>query len=400
MKILLLGAGDPQVQFIHYLHKYGHEVCLLTYDKDPIAKKYADKFFQISTLDVEKVVEVAETEHVDRVIAVCTDQALYTMCAVSERLGLPCYMNLEQAEICTKKDSMKCFLDKAGIRNAKYVTVSDINDLNKDMIELPIVVKPVDCNSSKGVKKVLDKGDIDLCLKNAINYSRTGKAIVEEYIKGRELTIDGFVNNGKFTLLLISEVKKMSADSGCLIAGCETLHSNDEIRERVTIMCQKIVDSLGLVKAPFIAQMIERNDELYVLEFSARTGGGEKYRVIEDASNVDVLFQTMNLVVGNEVIVEPHYSKDIFGTQFLYGKKGIIESISGFEELKERETVSSYYIYKEAGAEIKGEIKSSGDRIAGFTVRGNNRAEIDKKMKKAIESINVVDVYGKSMIVI
>ena len=89
MKALVLAGGYPQIALINELKSRGAYVCLADYYKEPVAKKYADKFYQVSTLDVDAIRDVAKKEEVDFLITACTDQALLTVARVSEDLGLP-----------------------------------------------------------------------------------------------------------------------------------------------------------------------------------------------------------------------------------------------------------------------------------------------------------------------
>ena len=399
MRILLLGAGEPQEHFIKYLHKAGHEVFLLTYDKKPIAAKYADRFFQKSTLDIEAVYQVAKEQRADRIIAVCTDQALHTMCVVSEMLGLPCYLSLEQVEKCTKKNSMKELLEKNGVKTAPYITVNSIQNFDEEKITFPVVVKPADCNSSKGVRKINNENELRNALDVALTLSRTDTAVIEKYINGRELTVDGFVKDGKFNLLLISEIKKTSVDGvDFLITGSETVSGIEpDVKREISSIFQRIVDALELSNSPFISQIIISDDGIYVVEFSARTGGGEKYRVIRDLTGVDVLDQVINILEEKSIEIEPSNNEEIYATTFLYGREGVIKQIVGFEELLEQGIISSYYIYKESGTVTLASIKSSGDRIAGFTVRGIDKNEINKKREIALSQVKIIDAQGQNM---
>ena len=84
MKALVLAGGFPQIELIKQLKVRGIETILADYNEEPVAKKYADKFYQVSTLDIDAVRKVAKDEQVDFLITVCTDQALLTVAKVSE----------------------------------------------------------------------------------------------------------------------------------------------------------------------------------------------------------------------------------------------------------------------------------------------------------------------------
>ena len=61
MKALVLAGGFPQIALIKELKSRGIETLLADWGSNPVARKYADKFYQVSTLDVEAIKSVAET---------------------------------------------------------------------------------------------------------------------------------------------------------------------------------------------------------------------------------------------------------------------------------------------------------------------------------------------------
>ena len=65
MKILVLAGGFDQIALIKELKSRGHIVYLADYFKNPIAKEYADKHFQISTLDENAILNLVILEKID-----------------------------------------------------------------------------------------------------------------------------------------------------------------------------------------------------------------------------------------------------------------------------------------------------------------------------------------------
>ena len=54
MKALVLAGGFPQIALIKELKRRNITVLLADYNEEPVAKKYADKYYQASTLDVRR----------------------------------------------------------------------------------------------------------------------------------------------------------------------------------------------------------------------------------------------------------------------------------------------------------------------------------------------------------
>ena len=211
MKILVLAGGFDQIAFINELKHRGHEVYLADYLDNPPAKNHVIKHYQISTLDEQAIYELASTEKFDLITTACTDQALLTVARVSQKLKKYFYLDEDIAECVTNKSIMKSILRKNDIATARYVVVDESEKIATcDKIEhFPIMVKPCDCNSSKGVVKVNDKKELLAALNEAFILSRTNQAVIEEYIDGIEISIDAWVENGCTKILSISKTNKI-----------------------------------------------------------------------------------------------------------------------------------------------------------------------------------------------
>jgi biotin carboxylase len=60
----------------------------------------------------------------------------------------------------------------------------------------PLVVKPCDNMGGRGCSRVDDEDALAAAVADAVRYSRTGRAIVEEYMDGPEFSVDAIVHNG------------------------------------------------------------------------------------------------------------------------------------------------------------------------------------------------------------
>ena len=87
-KAIVLGGTHDHIELLKNLKKRNFYTLLIDYNSNPPAKKYADKFFNESTLDKSVVLNIAKKESVKLVIATCVDQALLTMAYVSEKLNV------------------------------------------------------------------------------------------------------------------------------------------------------------------------------------------------------------------------------------------------------------------------------------------------------------------------
>lgn len=398
MKALVLAGGYPQIALINELKSRGITVLLADYYKEPVAKSYADKFYQVSTLDVDAITDVAKKEQVDFLITACTDQALLTVAKVSESLGLPCYIDYKTALKVTNKAYMKEVFVENGISTAKHIVMTEFDEALIKNLKYPCIIKPVDCNSSRGVKKVCNREELANAFKDAVSFSRTNTAIVEEFIEGLEITVDVQIENGKAYVLSKAYSDKIPEDDKFLIFRTRyPISETDAIHKQIEHTAQQIADAFGIKNSPMLIQMISDGEQIYVLEFSARSGGGVKHHLIKRVSGFDVIKAVVDLTLNKipHVEIVPAESKYISNI-FIYCRPGVYDRLEGFEELKQQGILSEYYLFKWKGAYMNS-ATSSGDRVAGFTVQADTLEEIQYKYNLAISKIKVLDPYGNDI---
>ena len=399
MKALVLAGGFAQIALINEIKRRGIEVVLADYYEKPVARKYADIFYQVSTLDIDGIAQVAKKENVDFLITACTDQALLTVAKVSEDLGLPCYIDYKTALNVTNKEYMKKVFVENGIPTARHITAGALNKDEIAHLRYPLIVKPVDCNSSKGVKKVQNYEELEAAFEKAVEYSRTNTAIVEEFVEGIEISVDVYVEEGKANVLAVSKSDKIaSAEKFVIFRGGYPVKEADKVKVKIEDTVQKIADAFNLKNTPMLVQLITDGERIAVLEFSARTGGGVKYILIENSSRFDVIKAVVDLTLG----IKPHYEKKepiakYFVNEFMYCKKGTFEKLLGFEELKQEGIMQDYYLFKWKGA-VFDTVENSGDRIGGFSVCADSFSELSEKHNEIVKRIKVIGVNGEDIL--
>ncbi len=396
MKILVLAGGADQIALIKELKLRGHEVVLLDYFENPPAKPYADKHIVASTLDVEAVERYAKEESVSLICTACTDQALLTVSYVSERLGLPCYIDYQTGLNVTNKSYMKKVLTDNDIPTARFSIVDKPDIEIIQGFKFPLVVKPVDCNSSKGVKKVESIEEYRQYITEAIQYSRSNTAIVEEYKEGKEISADFYIENGVAKLLSATTSLKINNRKSftILCSDYPTLNESQEIK--VTQIAQDISKAFNLDNTPLLVQMIANDNEINVIEFSARMGGGSKYKLIEVLSGVNIMSKYVDRILGGYPEVKPSKQVDYCKMVYIYCNPGIYDHMEGLEMMKEEGMIDEYFLYKTKGMEIH-KAETSGDRPSGYLCSASTADELSKKIKYVDSHIKAISNMGVDM---
>lgn len=210
---LILGAGLMQKPAILSARECGYKTFVIDADDKAVSIPYADAFKKIDLKAKEEILEYAkelkEKENLAAVFTAGTDFSA-SVSYVCEKLGFSAH-SFEAALNASIKTQMRECFEKAGVPSPKFVKVgkSDINEnllseiLNK--LSLPLVVKPVDNMGARGCRMVRSDVEFLPAIKIAVETSRTGFAIVEEYMDGPEFSIDSLIYNGTMTITGFAE---------------------------------------------------------------------------------------------------------------------------------------------------------------------------------------------------
>ena len=399
MKALVVAGGMPQITLIEELKFRGIETVLVDGAPNPLARPHADKFFQINIFDIEGVKKIARDEHVDFAITVCADQVLLVVAQVAEELGLPWYIDYATAQLVSDKALMKQIFVEKGIPTSRHVVLSALDESAIAPLRYPLIVKPVDSYSSKGVKKVRTPGELRVAFGEAQAIGRSPNVIVEEFFEGEEISVDLFVEDGRAHVLCISNSDKVrDADHFAIFRGKIPVHASDALKARIATVCQQIAEAFHLENGPMLVQILTDGTDLTVLEFCARTGGAMKWLLVQRASGVDVIQGVIDLTLGlkPDIRVCPPENRYI-ANDFIYCRPGVFDRLDGFDEQLRLGTISDYRLLRPRGWSFSGTIASSTDRVAGFTVQADTLDEFNRKHREFVRSVRVLDTGGQDI---
>ena len=399
MKALVLAGGLAQIELVKQLKARGITTVLADGNPNALARPFADSFYQVALFDAEAVKEIALKEQVDFVTTCCADQVLLIVAQVSEMLGLPCYISYETAVNVSDKKYMKRIFWENNIPTSRYFEMTELDWEKVGQLRYPLVVKPTDAYSSRGVRRANDAAALEAYFEEARQISRTGTAIVEEFCEGEEISVDVYVEEGKAHVLCISNSEKIKDDDRFVIfRGRYPANTTAEVRAQIQTVAQQIADAFELKNAPMLIQMINMGASVSVLEFCARTGGNMKYLLIKRSCGFDVIKAVIDLTTGVKPVVELTAPENKYiVNDFIYCNPGVFDHLEGFDALLEEGIISDYRLLRPKGFQVSG-VRSSSDRVAGFTVQADSLEEFNSKHRAAVERMQVIDAEGNDII--
>lgn len=302
-KIMCLGGNYYQMTAIKAAKRMGCHVISVDYCPDNPAHKYADEYYNISTVYKKGILERAKELKIDAIISYASDVSAPTAAYVAESMGLPTNP-LESVQVMTRKDSFRSFLTTHDFLVPSGQAFSDIKEAKQffSRLKKPAMIKPVDASGSKGVSKLYQPDGFDDAFKLALSYSMSKLVIVEEFIQrdGYQIAGDGFVVNGE---LVFAGFMNEHFDRLCnpLVPIGESYPSimTDLLKKKARKEIQKCLSLLnfkfGAVNLDFI---VDKTGEICILELAPRNGGNLITDAIYAASGVDLAEYTVRAALG------------------------------------------------------------------------------------------------------
>lgn len=272
-RIAVLGANEPLIPFYRQAKALGYEIIGIAVEKGAVCKPYCDRFYPISFADKDKVVDICRIEKVDGIISFSLESALPTVAYVAKTLGL--ISNSEESiKLTQSKFAQRRALEKNGIPVPKYYLIENESELGNVQCRFPVIVKPVDSGGSQGICKVESKDKLAEAYNYARTYSRTSNVIVEEFVDGREFSVEYISHQGKHYFLQITDKVTSGAPRFVEMQHHQPANIPESVWTRIQQMVEKALTALKIENSASHTEIKwNSNDELYIIETGARMGG-------------------------------------------------------------------------------------------------------------------------------
>lgn len=394
---IVLGGTNPHIQLLRKLKERGYYTVLVDYYPNPPAKPYADEHVQESTMDKEVVLEIAKLKNADLVITTNIDQANTTACYVAEKLHLPHPYSYETSLNVTDKSRMKTMMWENGISTSMYLICNSLKEIQLSDLTFPLVVKPADSNGSRGVYKCSNIQELFKYFNLSKEASKNGKVIIEGYVDGTEVSFYYFIQEGKAHYITSNQRFRFKTGTAGVIQSAGGLYPvalSKNIYEKMQINADRIAKVFNLDNTPIFIQAIATDDNIYVIEFAPRIGGGLSYRLIENENQFDIINAAIDSFLGKKAALNIFQPDQYSAVMNVYAPGIVMGHFYGIDEITSKGIAKEFYPYKMPGSEVSKDM-SSGSRVGAFFIQGKTEQDIYNKIYFINESIEVYDSFGR-----
>lgn len=278
-KIAIIGASYLQEPLVRKAKEMGlYTICFAWADGATCAE-ICDRFYDISIVEKEQILQICEQEHIDGICTIASDVAAPTVAYVANRMGL--VGNDYKAALCANnKFLMREAFTRSGVDCPQYMMVTPDTWNTPAVLEslrllaYPLIVKPSDRSGSLGVTKVERPDDLGPAIEKALSVSFKHEAMIEEYIEGREISVEFISYQGRHYPLQITDKVTTEAPHFVELEHHQPADLPAEKFAEIYAITARALDALGLTNgASHSEYKITSEDRVVVMEIGGRMGG-------------------------------------------------------------------------------------------------------------------------------
>ena len=277
-RLAIIGAAYYQRPLYKKAKEMGLYVIGFAWADGAVCREMPDKFYEISVTEKEQILDICQQEQIDGICTIASDVAAPTVAYVAEKMGL-IGNSYECALRANNKYQMRQAFTNADIPCPQYWCIKEISPITYHPSHIthhtfPLIVKPSDRSGSLGVMKVEREEDLQGAIEKAMACSFKHEVMVEQFIEGREISVEFISYQGKHYPLQITDKVTTEAPHFVELEHHQPADLTPAQYEEIYALTDKALTALGVTNgASHSEYRITKEGKIYVMEIGARMGG-------------------------------------------------------------------------------------------------------------------------------
>ncbi len=388
-RILVIGASNLQLPAIIKAKEMGFTVAVADYNPNAMGVKYANKYYNVSTIDEEGIYQAAKDFGADGIVTMATDMPMRSLAYACEKLGLKS-ISYDAAIKSTDKGEMIKAFEENSVPHPWFYIIENESDYTNVVPKLsfPLIAKPTDNSGSRGVVLVESMDEMETAYHYSSRNGRSGRIILEEYMRGPEVSVEIVVIDGIPNILQITDKLTTGAPHFVEMGHSQPSRLPPSTIEDIIRIAGKAALAVGIVDGVAHAELIVTESGPKMVEIGARLGGDSiTSHLVPLSTGIDMVLATITIACGGR----PDISKKIekgSAIRFLNAPNGVIKSIKGVEKAWQISGVKDIFFTKKPGM-VSCEIGNSNDRIGSVITQGESAKEAIAICEEAVKTIEI-----------
>ncbi|WP_027218047.1 ATP-grasp domain-containing protein [Butyrivibrio fibrisolvens] len=408
-KLLLLGGIKVACSIVERAQKMGAYVAVADYNIDSPAKLIADEAVLMDAMNVDAIVKWCKENHIDGVTTGFVDILMPVVYEVCKRLNLPYYATPKMISMSTNKMDFKETCERFDVPVPKtYVIGSKIEENVYDTIDYPVFVKPLDASGSRGAGACYNRKELDAQFADAISYSPTKTAVIEDYITGTEFLLDYVGVDGEFRLLSMFDRYMSSGRSTARNYSNVAICPSKQIKqyyEEANPKILKMFKELGFTDGLIFLQGHTDGRKITFYEMGCRLGGSF-FELEQEVLGLDPVEMTVRYALSGKMIESiekirlrsAEFPKVAMVANYLLeGDDETVAKIDGIKEVKVLDSYVALIQQRDVGCHYKKD-RTVDKPILSFFMTSDDMNGIKETLAFMNKKIEVTNADGKSLL--
>lgn len=272
-KIAIIGASYLQEPLVRKAKEMGLYTLCFAWRDGAVCADIADEFHDISIIEKDAILDICQKAQIDGICTIASDVAAPTVSYIAEKMGLAANP-YEAAVRANNKYLMRNAFMEAGVPCPLYKMVTSVEETKDIDWTYPLIVKPSDRSGSLGVTKVLTPEELAPAVEKAISVSFKKQAMVEEFIEGREISVEFISYKGAHYPLQITDKITTEAPHFVELEHHQPSTLSVEMFAKIYDITKTALNALGLTNGASHAEYkITPEGRIAVMEIGGRMGG-------------------------------------------------------------------------------------------------------------------------------
>ena len=386
--ILVFGVGELQLSIIKRAKLMGLFTVGIDPCEDAFSRSECDAFEVVGGQDYEGTLSVAKKYNISAIVTAATDKPLVMMARIAKELNLPFY-SVETAKWSTDKYQMKQRFILGGVPCAQGRLIHNADEA-KDLY-FPVICKPRDNSGSRGVKLCRNLVELQECVDEALQYSKLDTVLVEEFIEGREFSIESLHYDGNSEVIQFTEKETTEFPYNVELGHKQPANLTERQKQSIRDIIVKIGKALKFENCPSHTELKINNRGIFVIETSPRLGGDFITSTLTPLSTgINLEDQLLHIALGEKVDTTTGRVEKASGVCFFSYPKGKVMSLSDeIAKVSSWPKISNFDLRLKVGDIIK-PITSSLNRYGQFIVWSNNTEDVNELLSMYKERIRTL----------
>ena len=272
--LAIIGASYLQRPLVEKAKEMGLRTICFAWVEGAVCRDLVDAFYPISIVEKEQILAICQQEHIDGICTIASDVAAPTVAYVAEQMGL--VGNAYEASLrANNKWLMRQAFTSADVPCPRHMCVTTVDvDTIQAQMNLPLIVKPSDRSGSLAVNKITDWSQLASAIQEAQSISFKGEVMVEEFIEGREISVEFISYQGKHYPLQITDKVTTGAPHFVELEHHQPSTLSTEMYSAIYAITKRALQALGITNGASHAEYkITDDGRVYIMEIGARMGG-------------------------------------------------------------------------------------------------------------------------------